>query len=46
MFPLKRNFHDKILMILQVTNNALKILITNGTISLNQRLEIRFMRRL
>ena len=31
-----------IFKVLQVTNNALKVLITNGSVSLNQRLEISF----
>ena len=32
--------------VLQVTNNALKILITNGSVNLNQRPEISFKMRL
>ena len=41
IFPLDRKFCDKNFMVLQIKNNAhLNILITNGGISLSQRLEI------
>ena len=45
IFPLDWNFCDKNFMVLQIKNNArLNILITNGGISLSQRLEISFKR--
>ena len=46
IFPLQRNVCDKVFTVLQITNNAHLKSITNGNISLNQRLKISFKRHL